>query len=518
MSETVDYLVLGSGLSALTFSALSARRGKSVRILEAHEHIGGYGHTFTFGDFSFNAQLHYAFSCGEGEPVRRFLRDLGLEEEVRFNLLNPDGFDRVFCEGRQLNIPYGLDPLRRNLEEVCPESKRSIQTFIDVLRDFREVTRHLPASGAGWLRLAGSAGAASRLLRFRHATLQEVFDHCGLPKLLQTLVSGQLIDVMLPPKDLSFMVWAALFTAYNRGAYFPEKQFGFYVDQVAESITRSGGTFHLNEQVISFIRRGGRVVGARTRSVDPKLGIPYGPEKEWYGKEIICNIDPKVAAEMIGLENFSSSVRRRLAYDYSYSSFALYGVVEGIELADHGFGDWNIWHCQPDHNRAFHEMYDLSNYERPYFGMNCRSLHTDDTSNCRREGCQIFQMLTVANYDHWKTLRINDHRAYHKKKREVLNHLLDVVEEHYVPSIRDHLVFKMTGSPTTNERYAWAPKGGSYGVNLTVENFRLGTKLGYESSVPGLYFCSAAAGLGGFGGTAMTGIRLFEALSGERLG
>jgi len=135
MPNNHDYLVLGSGLSALTFSALMAKRGHSIKILEAHEHFGGYGHTFDFGDFSFNAQLHYVFSCGEGDVVDTFIKRLGLKDKVRFNLLNPEGYDRVYCDGKSLNIPYGLDQLEENMCGVCPEAKQNITRFVDVLRD-----------------------------------------------------------------------------------------------------------------------------------------------------------------------------------------------------------------------------------------------------------------------------------------------------------------------------------------------------------------------------------------------
>nr|WP_263363483.1 FAD/NAD(P)-binding protein [Pseudanabaena sp. UWO310] len=69
-----DYLILGSGLSALTFGALMANSGKTVQILEAHEHPGGYGHTFTMAKkYTFNAQFHYVWDCGEGQTVNRVL-------------------------------------------------------------------------------------------------------------------------------------------------------------------------------------------------------------------------------------------------------------------------------------------------------------------------------------------------------------------------------------------------------------------------------------------------------------
>ena len=38
-----DYLIVGSGLSALVFGALMANSGKTVQVLEAHEHAGGFG-------------------------------------------------------------------------------------------------------------------------------------------------------------------------------------------------------------------------------------------------------------------------------------------------------------------------------------------------------------------------------------------------------------------------------------------------------------------------------------------
>ncbi|MGP1782728.1 NAD(P)-binding protein, partial [Shewanella frigidimarina] len=44
-----DYLIVGSGLSALVFGALSAKSGSKVLMLEAHQYPGGFGHTFPMG-------------------------------------------------------------------------------------------------------------------------------------------------------------------------------------------------------------------------------------------------------------------------------------------------------------------------------------------------------------------------------------------------------------------------------------------------------------------------------------
>lgn len=513
MSEAVDYLVIGSGLSALAFSALMAKKNKSVKILEAHEFFGGYGHTFTEGDYRFNAQLHYVISCGEGDVVNIFLKRLGLDKEVTFNLLNADGYDRVYCENKVLNIPYGLENLSANMLRLYPESSAEIGKFIKILIAFREAAQSMPSH----LRHVPSALKAlpsfCRLFPYYSKTLQEVFDLCRLPKTLQTLVSGQLIDYMLPPKDLSFLVWCALFNGYSKGAYYPTKHFEHVVNSMVNSIEKSSGELLANTQVVEFISEGKSVKGVFTQTVNSKTGLPDGRRVAHYGKEIICNMDPKRCAEIVGINKFSSSLRRKLDYDYSYSSFVFYGVVEGLDLSKYGFGDWNIWHCQPDHNEAFDAMYLRNDYSKPYFATNCRSLHTNDQSHCQRPNSQTLQICTVANYDYWKNLKIRDRREYVARKNQVLDQLLATIEEHYVPKLREHLVFKMAGTPTTNERYVWSPTGGSYGVNLTPRNFSLSRKLGTSSSLNNLHFCSAASGVGGFAGTIWTGMKLYEKLS-----
>ncbi len=509
------YLVLGSGLSALSFSALMAKKGEKVTILEAHEHFGGYAHTFTVGKHSFNAQLHYVAGCGEGGTVNEFLKRIDLDQKVTFEPLHKDGYDRIFCDGVQLNIPYGLDNLAKNMLAIDPNASIAIGSFISLLKECEKALAAFPSSFADMWKVIKSLASFAKLWPYRTATLQDVFDECKLPKQLQTLVSGQLIDYMLPPNKLSFFVWTALFLAYDKGAYYPTNHYSHVINSICDVITSHDGELIANQKVVEFIREGKSIKGVYAQQVDPETGAAVGERKVYTGDVVICNFDPKEAAEMIGKEHFSSSVNKTLNYDYSWSSFVLYGIVEGIDLKDFGFGNWNIWHCQPDHNAAFHAMYENSDYSNPYFAMNCRSLHTqalNKNADGENEKGQIFQICTVANYDYWEMLRLGSYPAYNKKKLQVLNSLLDVVEKHYVPNIRGHLSIKMTGSPTTNRRYVFSPKGGSYGVNLTPHNFQYRTKLGAKTSLSNFYFCSAAAGFGGFSGTIYTGLNLYESL------
>ena len=111
MNQSLDYLIVGSGIAGLTFAALMAKAGKKVCVLEAHEFAGGFGHTFEMANkYKFNAQLHYVWNCGEGEPVHQVLKKLDLHQSVTFERYAPNGFDPCICLGIMLKFPL----LRKN--------------------------------------------------------------------------------------------------------------------------------------------------------------------------------------------------------------------------------------------------------------------------------------------------------------------------------------------------------------------------------------------------------------------
>ncbi len=509
----MDYLVVGSGLAALSFSALAANRGKTVCVVEVHEHAGGFGHTFRLGkppnEYAFNAQLHYVWNCGPGETVDSFLRKLGLRDEVTFERYDAKGFDRMRMPGLALDIPNDWELLKQRLAELFPQRSDACVRFLDEVRRLEQELGAI-AGADGWparLRQLPKLGLA---LRNRKATLQQVFDRHDLPREAQTLLALQWPDFMLPPRELSFIAWTMLFAGYMRGAYYPTRHFEHVIDNLVDHVRTHGGEVRLQHRVIDFVMENGRVVGVIAEEVDTH-GRPTGPTHELRGREVICGMDPRQAAAMIGPERFGYGVRRQLDYDYSVSNFMAYCAVDGIDLREHGFGRSNLFHTeQPDLNRAFDDMVLRGDYRRPSFAMTVPSLLTNDHSDCP-PGKQIIELLTAADYRRFLHLKIGGGRHYDAKKREIFDAMIEAVERHYVPGLRDHICFKQLGSPTTNERFVHAPAGNSYGSNMRPANIGLG-RLSHQSSLPGLHFCSASAGFAGFAGTIWTGCHLYEAL------
>lgn len=187
----MDYLIVGSGLSALVFGALMANSGKRVQILEAHEHPGGFGHSFTIGNkYTFNAQLHYVWDCGEGETVNCVLKRLNLDKKVTFKRYDPDGFDHMRMPGYSLNIPSDSQVLIKRLSEKFPENIDQIRRFIEEVETVSQGLKYLspPFNLAD---LFENFQKIVTTIKYIDKTLQDAFDKFQLPKAAQTLLALQ---------------------------------------------------------------------------------------------------------------------------------------------------------------------------------------------------------------------------------------------------------------------------------------------------------------------------------------
>lgn len=499
---TFDDLVIGAGMAGLTVASLLATQGRRVAVLEAHDTPGGYAHTFSMGAYRFCAQVHYIFSCGEGESVHELLSRLGLADEVRFHRLDPEGFDHVVVAGDRYRIPNGLDKFRDRLIRRHPESAAPLRRYFDMLAALGRELDRLPQP-LTWRELLRAPWTFPNLLRTRRWTLGQLYDHVGMPPRLRAVLAGQSGDYLLPPGEVSLHLHVALVRGYDRGAYYPVHHFQHLVGSIADSIRqRPGCQLLCGARVTRIDTERGRVTGVHTADGRRLVATRY-----------ISNLDPRATANLIDLTDLPTDYLRRLSYEYSSGNLTFYLGVAGLDLREHGFGNWNVWHYPSDDLDAIYRRQLAGDLTDPWLFMSTPTLHTEEPGLCP-PGHQILELATSAAYAPWRHLRATDRRRYNAEKKRVKDRILALVEERYVPGLRSHLAMQVMGTPVTNERFCGAPEGNAYGAALTPRHLGPG-RPSAETPFANLWQANATAGYPSVAGTVKTGLDLVARLGGR---
>lgn len=498
-----DYLVIGSGLAALSVSALLVKAGYKVTLLEAHTAAGGYAHTFEVDHFQFCAQVHYIWGCAPGQTIYEFLKKLGLHDEVTFRAFDPAGYDvAVLPDGKRVGIPYGFDNLLNHIDAAYPGQRANIQSFLAIITQLQEELSQLPRH-VYWWHIITRHWSSRTIIQYRNKTLQQVFDECHLSKEVQAILCCQAGDFGAPPEVLSVLAYTALFSGYNGGAYYPAQHFKYFIDRLTQVITSSPDCRIIYNAKVEHIT----LDKNRVSSVTTSDGKTYTAD------QFICNMDPQRAAAMVGYDKIPQYYHESLRYEYSPSSFIIYLGLQGVDLHDYGFGNANIWHLsQWDMNAMFREQM-TGDFSKPWLFISSPFLRTPDVSSTPA-GCQNLELGTLCNYDQFAEIYRHDHEAYKKLKNNLAEKFLDVVEHYHIPNIRKHIISKTIGTPITNETFCGATRGSCYGSMMTPKNMGL-SRLQAISPWRNLYWCNASSGYAGTYGTIITGINLYTDLTGD---
>ncbi len=501
MSTDFDDLVIGAGMAGLSVAALLARAGRRVLVLEAHDVPGGYAHTFATRRHRFCAQVHYIFGCGEGETVRRLLDALGIADRVPFVRLDPEGFEHIVVGDERVRVPNGLAKYRDRLVGRFPQWQRPLTRYFDEVSAIGQELERLPDRITPLVAIR-SVHRHLRLLRYLRWTLADFYDHLGMPPLLRAILAGQSGDYLLPPRDVSLLLHVALVCGYDKGAYYPRYHFFAFVDAVADVIRRAPGSALLLEHEVERIDVDrGRVARVSTRN-----------GQTFTARRYVSNVDPRRTAELAGVGAFTRDARR-LDYAYSYGTFTMYLAVKGVDLRDHGFGSFNVWHYpHADIDRMYDDQlvrHDLSN---PWLFISTPTLHSNEPGLCP-PGEQILEIATVVDHDRFARLRRDNRRAYNREKKQIVDRVLGLLEARYVPRLRDHLTLRVAGTPATNERFCNAPGGNSYGAALVPKNVGPGRGPYRSRAIENLWLANATAGFPSVAGAIGAGLRLYAELA-----
>jgi phytoene dehydrogenase-like protein len=380
-----------------------------------------------------------------------------------------------------------------------------MQKFVGVLAALRTEMYQFPSRKIHWWEYITRVMQFRTMLKYRKATLQDVYDECGMSKESQAVISANAGDMMSPPEELSIYGFLGLFGGYNTGAYYPTKHFKYYIDRLAQFITDKPGCHIYYETPVTKINTDG----------DHVTSVETADGKTFTAAQYICNMDPQSAAhKLIGWEKVPTKFRKALTYDYCPSGMVIYLGLKDIDLKKYGFGKFNTWHLEQwDMNKNWKEQL-AGDFSKPWIFISTPTLHSSAPGTAPA-GHQIMEIATVTDYDSFKKAQDRDMVEYARMKRELAERILDLVEEKYVPDLRKHIAMKVVGTSVTSEDYVLSPFGSAYGSVMNPKNMGLG-RLKAKTPWNNLFWCNASSGYAGLYGTVHTGMQLYMDLTGDR--
>jgi len=493
-----DYLFIGTGNSALTCATLLANAGYKVCMLEAHDRAGGYVHSFTMGEYEFCAQVHYIWGCGKGGRVYEFLKRIGLEEEIEFDLFDPQGYDHMIMpDGIRVKVPYGWKELQSNIEQAYPRTT-GLDAFFKIVRAIRKETGALPRTIHRRDYLLKGASFPT-LMQYRQASVQDVFDACGVSLEAQTILTAQAGDFLLPPNKLSALFYVGLLGGYETGAYAPTRHFSYYVSRLTKFLADQGSDLYFEEQVTEINTHDGKISRVSTAT-----------GKVFTAKNYICGMDPQAAAQLIGWQHFPERHKAHLTYEYSDNGVMVYlGLKPGFDPAKYRLGNHNTWHCFDwDMNKMWEAGKNLD-VEKAWLFISTPTMH----SNNAPQAGHIVEIGTYMPYAPFRQAAEKSYDDYQALKMQIASKMIDLVAQHHIPDLNDHIAVKVVGSPTTSEDFCCAPFGNAYGSAMLAKDTT--SRLSAQTPFPNLYWCNASSGIPSIYGTVSTGSNLYMDLTGD---
>lgn len=453
-----DVIVIGAGIAGLTATALLAKAGLKVVLLEKQPRPGGYFMGFKRNGFVFDSSIQWLNGFNESGLTGRIFGYIGPDypkciSSDRIRRYKGESFDYLLTEN-----PYEL---RDRLIKDFPDETEGIKRFFE---DCRKIGVHfsklngclranqtMPAiekmlfgiKMLGWavpvwkyLRISTEKGLD---MYFKNNEIRKIF--CSEEKFMSVIMPISWVFV----KDLLFP---------------PEGGAESYVKWLSGKIRNSSSKILLNSGVDKVAVKNNKAVGVSLsdgRVINTKYIIAACDAGNLYEKMLPESAVPeKLVSRLKKADLYSSSVTVFIGLDCDSSALGSHGeliylTVDDIPRKDHWGGD-------------------------PY--KNALVVHSPSArdKSLAPEGKSTMTIHCSACFDYgnfWKTEKNFERgKAYREFKEKYADILIERVEKVLDINIKKHIKILEIATPVTYWRYTGNRNGSTMGTSPTDKNIR----------------------------------------------
>jgi phytoene dehydrogenase-like protein len=340
MTDRYDAIVIGAGHNGLVCSALLAKAGKKVLVLEANERVGGAAITREFADgYSVSACAHLLYQL---QPKVR--KELGLSPKLAGDAmqtiaLSQDGQHVRYSGGEVSGVAEGDVSSYRQFH-------RQMTRFADLLNTYLNTTP--PRLGTSEFRdLATLARLGFDLRRLGRDEMRTFLRLIGInihdevtERFDSSLLRGALsLDAVLgthlgPRSPNTIMTYMYRLAAGHGRLSVPRGGMSSLAEELSQAARTAGVTIRTNMAVERIVVENGRVAGVETVSGE-----------RFESLTVVSNADPKrTIMELVGTRHVETGFTRRIDNIRMRGNAAkLHLALDGLPridgLAKNEFGD-----------------------------------------------------------------------------------------------------------------------------------------------------------------------------------
>lgn len=494
LKSSYDCIVIGSGLGGLTASALLAKEGKSVLLVEQADKYGGYGQSLAKDGFVFDYAIHSIFSWGF---MKGLLEELG--EKVEHGVVSSRRGDHIVFPGDDYWATT-IDHMKESLSEKFPEEAETICCYFDDLVGSMSLALEFKEKPS----MQTAAKLVTKYPKLWESSLEEVLNSYFKSDRLKAFVYGT--------HDAYLYDYAWHYSAYHL----------FHIKYINEGHAIKGGSRFLMDAFVRAIHKfgGDTICNTLAKKIIVKEGVACGVQLEdgtvVNAKDaVVSNADARLTlTKMLDFDTLPEGLKRDFKkWDSSGPSLSYYIVNLGLDI---------------DLKKEYGMEYDLTLYfpsydlPRIHKDINAGFLPDDfwlwmvfpsvNDPTVAPEGCStaILSILvpydiensTGCNPDYFDGFRAINEKGekYYLKKEEIAERMIKRAED-VLPGLGKHIVVKETWTPQNFEEFTLNYKGSTMGFRVMPPNGKdkqYMSKLGLpiKTELKGLYLAGHWTELG----------------------
>lgn len=446
----VDEIIIGAGLTGLTYGINSVEDQHSVAIFESHSKAGGYATNFLREKrkLKFDCSQHKITGLGENGNVRNALQRIQVWDKLNFKYYKT--LSNIIVGDKTYKLPVGLKEAEQFLVESFPEDKTGIQTL------FTDISTH------GYQNYM-----YARMMLGEYELNRDILPES---RQLQKLTTHEYFSKLFKNKDLIHLLGAI---AIYLGAIANEANALYFLHYLYAAFDTKPGYIEGTSQVLSntlkdtFLERGGIVsLNDPVEKIFEKDGIIIGLESKKHiveTKHIVATCSPHLIIDMLQNKDQSNKFYERMNdLQFGWGHFCVYiGIKdEPSQLGING-SEYLIVSEKGD----VLTQDEVLNEER----YNQLTLSVSNYRKIDPESGKIIQLIVLDHAANWFLM---DQPTYEKQKENVCQILLERACK-YFPKLKNSISYIECSTPRTNFKYTNSPEGSAFGYKvLPGENMR----------------------------------------------